>query len=306
MLPIFDYLIVLRPTLLIPVWTLVLVGYYHAGQVDVPIRLSFNWCVLSTLCLYSMLSGGCYIVNQIVDRETDEVNDKLYLIEQGYVKIPILKVEAMVLIVGAIIWSALQFRNNITYLVLIVISTVLGLMYSVRPIRLKGKPIVDLLVNAIGYGCIAFLIGWVSVSSVSSVALQRSIPYVLCVAAAFVNTTLPDLTGDRSKNDITTGILLGIRRSCQFSLALLVCAILASLWMDDWIALTTTIICFPFFVYMNFKRETKAIILSTRIGILALSLIVCILIPMYAILFISTIFLVRWYYVVRLGIKYPW
>ena len=56
---------------------------------------------------------------------------------------------------------------------------------------------------------------------------------------------------------------------------------------------------------MNFKKEIKTIILSTRIGILVLSLIVCILIPMYAILFASTIFLVRWYYAVRLGIKYP-
>ena len=305
MLLIFDYLIALRPTLLIPVWTLVLVGYYHARQFDVSIRLGFNWSVLSTICLYSMLSGGCYIVNQITDQETDKVNSKLYLIERGYVKISILKVEAVVLIVGAIIWSVLQFRNNIPYLVLIVISTVLGLMYSVRPVRLKGKPIVDLAANAIGYGCVAFLIGWVSVLSVSLVALQRSIPYVLCVAAAFVNTTLPDLSGDRSNSDITTGILLGVRRSCQFSLALLVCAILASLWMHDRIALVTTVVCFPFFVYMNFKKEVKTIILSTRIGISVLSLIVCVLIPMYAILFISTIFLVRWYYAVRLGIKYP-
>ena len=305
MLLIFDYLIALRPTLLIPVWTLVLVGYYHARQFDVSIRLGFNWSVLSTICLYSMLSGGCYIVNQITDQETDKVNSKLYLIERGYVKISVLKVEAVVLIVGAIIWSVLQFWNNIPYLVLIVISTVLGLMYSVRPVRLKGKPIIDLLANAIGYGCVAFLIGWVSVLSVSLVALQRSIPYVLCVAAAFVNTTLPDLSGDRSNSDITTGILLGVRRACQFSVALLVCGILASLWMQDRIALVTTMVCFPFFVYMNFKKEIKTIILSTRIGILVLSLIVCILIPMYAILFASTIFLVRWYYAVRLGIKYP-
>ena len=75
--------------------------------------------------------------------------------------------------------------------------------------------------------------------------------------------------------------------------------------MHDRIALVTTMVCFPFFVYMNFKKEIKTIILSTRIGILVLSLIVCILIPMYAILFASTIFLVRWNYAVRLGIKYP-
>ena len=139
-----------------------------------------------------MLSGGCYIVNQIADRETDEVNGKLYLIERGYVRITILKLEATILILGAIIWSILLFRNNIPYLVLIAISIVLGLMYSVRPIRLKGKPIIDLIANAIGYGCVAFLIGWVSVLSISLVALQSSIPYVLCVAAAFVNTTLPN------------------------------------------------------------------------------------------------------------------
>lgn len=312
-----DYVIVLRPTLLFPVWTLVLLGYYHGSSetayrvkiglvhAELPIHLQLNSQLLGTISLYSMLMGATYIVNQISDRETDEANDKLYLVARGDVKLPILKLEVGLLLAASVAWAIAWFHDNPGYLILIAVSIVLGLIYSLKPLRLKGRPILDLLANAGGYGCIAVLVGWSTTAQIGIAAFARTLPYVCCVGAAFINTTLPDLNGDSAYGDRTTGVLLGVRRSCQLSLLLIVAAILSAWWAGDVIALITGILCLPFFVYMNFVPTRPVIILTTRIGILILSLITCIIVPPYLILFGCTLLLVRWYYAVRFGIKYP-
>ncbi|MBI1925441.1 UbiA family prenyltransferase [Candidatus Poribacteria bacterium] len=322
-LHVLDYLMVLRPTLLFPVWTLVLLGHYHGlsqsslraivslslpsdvfrPSIGVLLRLSPQ--LVGTIFLYSMLAGAVYIINQISDRASDEANNKLYLVAQGHVKPHLLKLEAALLIVVAMGWAIAWFHDNVSYLLLIALSVCLGMMYSVPPFRLKGKPFLDLLANAIGYGGIAFLIGWGTVAPIDFHALWRTTPYALCVGAAFVNTTLPDLKGDGAYGDRTTGVLLGVQRSCQLSLILLAGAILSAWLFKDVIALLTSLFCLPFFVYMNFRPQRTVIILATRIGIFMLSMITCIVIPYYFILFIGTLFFVRWYYAARFGIKYP-
>lgn len=300
-----DYVAVLRPTLLFPVWTLLLLGYHHGhasrsgSEIHQPLHL---WV---TLFLYSLLMGAVYIVNQIADRETDAHNDKLYLVAQGYVKLRILKWQVGVLVAFSILLSLFVFPENPAYLILILLSTLLGFAYSVRPVRLKGIPIADLCANALGYGCIAFLIGWTTVTPIGVEAVYRSLPYLFSVAAAFVNTTLPDVKGDSVGGDNTTGVWLGKRRACLLSLVLLIAAIVSAVLFRDWIAGITSVICLPVFLYMNFYPKQNVIIWATRIGILTLSLCAGVLFPIYLLWFGGIVFGTRWYYSFRFGIRYP-
>ena len=294
-----------------------LLGHYHGTAPashalkieflasEIPIYLNVDARVWITLCLYSMLAGAVYIINQITDKETDLANNKLYLIADGYVKLPVIKLEAVLLLIASIVAAVVWFHRSWAYLGLIAVSTVLGVIYSVRPFRLKSKPILDLVSNAIGYGGIAFLLGWAATTTLNTEALQRAIPYIFCVGAAFVNTTLPDLKGDLVHGDRTTGVVLGVRRSCQLSLFLLVIAILSAWIVKDAVALISGLVSVPFFVYMNIVPKRQAIILATRVGILVLSFVACMLIPPYFILFAGTLLFVRWYYSARFGIAYP-
>lgn len=302
---ILDYVAVLRPTLLFPVWTLLLLGYHHgrmspaAPEIHQPLQL---W---GTLCLYSLLMGAVYIINQIADRETDAHNDKLYLVAQGYVKLRILKWQVGLLLAFSMLLSLFIFRKNPAYLTLILLSISLGFAYSVRPIRLKGIPIADLCTNALGYGSIAFLVGWTTLTPISVEAICRSFPYLFSVAAAFVNTTLPDIKGDSASGDNTTGVWLGKKRACLLSLILLVAAIVSAVLFRDWIAGATSIVCLPVFIYMNLYPKRNVIIWATRIGILMLSLCASVLFPIYLLWFGVVIFATRWYYSFRFGIRYP-
>jgi len=315
---IFDYVAILRPLLLIPVWTMVLLGYYRVvsdkSQIHLPIVgnigviLHPNSEVLITILLYTLLMGAIFILNQLTDSRTDEINGKLYLIPYGYLKKGSLRIQIAVLLTVSIILAFLKF--SFTYAVLVLISIILGIMYSVPPIRLKGKPILDLLANASGFGIIAFVVGWVSQTEFSTNLILDSLPYFLCVSAAFINTTIPDMEGDIHNGDITTGVYLGVRKSCLVSTIILCLAILASLYRMDFIPLIASTLSLPFFVYMTISNwdqqiNTRSITMATQISILVLSLLIALLIPLYLILLIFTILLVRFYYQVRFGIKYP-
>lgn len=77
MLQFLDYLAVLRPTFLFPVWTLVLLGYHHGSTMSEAPTTSQLIKLWTTLCLYTLPIGAVYIVNQITDRETDAVNKQV-------------------------------------------------------------------------------------------------------------------------------------------------------------------------------------------------------------------------------------
>ena len=93
-----DYIAILRPLLLIPGWTMLLLGYYKglggesAGQHsflligNMHIILRPDSDLLITLLLYSLLMGAGYILNQLSDSRTDEINSKLYLVAQGHIR----------------------------------------------------------------------------------------------------------------------------------------------------------------------------------------------------------------------------
>ena len=131
MFQFLDSVAVFRLTLLFPVWTLVLLGYHsestmpEAPTASQPLRL---W---TTLCLYTLLIGVVYIVNQITDRETDAVNNKLYLVARGYVKLKVLKWQIGFLMTLSILLSLLVFPRNLAYFTLIPLLIILGFAYSV-------------------------------------------------------------------------------------------------------------------------------------------------------------------------------
>ncbi len=317
----FDYIAILRPLLLIPAWTMLLLGYYNGLDEktiaarslpsigNMPIIWRPDGRILVTLLLYSLLMGAVYIMNQISDSRTDEINGKLHLVAHGYMNENILKIQTGVLILVPAIIAFLQFSRIYAYLILL--SIVLGMLYSVSPIRLKGRPILDLFANACGFGLVAFAVGWTSNFAFSIDIALKCLPYVICISAAFINTTIPDMKGDRLNGDITTGIFLGIRKSCILSTILVGTVPFISLLLGDFICLIASVLSLPFFIYMTVSNwderspDFPAIILATKVSLMLLSLLIAVFIPFYFILLVVTVFLIKLYYQTRFGISYP-
>jgi 4-hydroxybenzoate polyprenyltransferase len=288
---------------------MLLLGYYKGldGRFTIVWRPDNE--ILITLFLYSLLMGAVYILNQISDSHTDEINGKLYLVAQGYMKQNSLKIQMGILFSLPVIIAFLRFPR--VYTLLILLSMILGVLYSVSPVRLKGRPILDLFANASGFGVVAFAVGWTSKSALSKELILDCLPYIICVSAAFINTTIPDIKGDVQNGDITTGAFLGIRNSCIASTLLLGIVPLISLLLGDFISLTASVLSLPFYLHMTVSNwderspNIPAITLATKVSLLVLSLLIAVFIPFYLVLLISTLLLVKAYYQMRFGISYP-
>ena len=299
---LLDHIFLLRPTVLGPVWVFLLLGYYRAGGEMIFIPSS---SFLLIFLIYTMIMGAVYILNQITDIETDRINEKLFILPRKLVSVRSAYIQATLLIVLALL---LSFRFPVTLIVFLSASFLLGLLYSVRPFKLKGRPFLDLLSNAFGYGFLAFSTGFISAEVFSLRTFFYSIPYIFAVGGVFVNTTIPDIKGDRESGEITTGVLLGARKATLLALFLMCSSFISSIIVGDIICLICAGVSLPLFLWAysvdDGKRERTALI-SVRISAPILAIAVSIIYPWFLLLLLSVFFVSRFYYKRRFNIVYP-
>ncbi len=299
----FDYLFILRPLILIPCWNFLLIGTYLAQQ-----KRGFTPDILLGLVIYTALMGGVYILNQITDRESDRINKKLFLLSEGYVPVRYAYIEMILLWVVAIL---LALKFSYLFLIFIGISLLLGVFYSLPPVKLKGKPLLDTLSNAFGYGMINFAVGWLLVRSFDMAMFIKFVPYFLSISAVFINTTIVDIEGDRKAGEKTTAIFLGKQVSFVCSTVLMAAAILTAYIMKDLVCLIPATLSFPLFVYgavyslLRNEQNRKLTIASFRLPGLLFTLVTVYLFPLYSIVLLVVFLGMRLYYKKRFRINYP-
>jgi 4-hydroxybenzoate polyprenyltransferase len=252
--------------------------------------------------------GGIYILNQIMDRETDRINKKLFLLSEGYVSVTVAYAEMLCLwIVG--LGLSLTLRSPI--FIFVVTSLILGILYSVPPFKLKGRPILDTLANGIGYGMINFGIGWLLFRDFEWSMFYRFMPYVLSICAVFINTTVIDMEGDARAHERTTALALGERAATVLSSVLMTAAVILSSVLRDVVCLVPAAVSLPLFLYVVFHVVIKGTmnrrmtIASFRLPGLLFTLISGILYPAYFIVLIVVFIGMRLYYKYRFNMVYP-
>ncbi len=299
----FDAIFVLRPLLLIVVWDFFLIGNFLATGSG-----NLNKEVILGLVAYTALMGGIYILNQMTDIETDRFNKKLFLLSEGYVSLRFAATEMVILWFLAL---TLGVRFGWIFMAFILLSLLLGVFYSLPPVKLKGRPIWDMLSNGIGYGMLNFAVGWLSQRPFEWQMFLKFLPYSLSISAVFINTTIVDVEGDKKSGEVTTAVLLGERHSYAFSTILMAMAVIASFLLRDPICFIPSLIALPFFLYLLFysKKEKplnrKLTIISFRLPGLIFTIITGYLYPSYLVFLGIVIIGMRIYYRYRFGIVYP-
>lgn len=300
---LFDFIILLRPTLLLPVWAFLFLGYFWAAHLpyigfDIHFPQKFTLIAIS----YTLLMGGAYVINQITDRETDKINRKLFLIADGIIPVKTALTYALIL---EFVSFLLAIKIDLDFLIIWVISFLLTIAYSVPPIKLKGKPIVDMMANAFGYGLLNFLAGWISVGQLDSSAYLHSIPYIFSVAGVFMSTTIPDIAGDKKAGEITSGVFFGPRLTAILSFFLIFLALLTGFIASDYIVVVVATLSLPFIASSIFNTEGLHVKFAYRVpGGLVLLYLSLRFLPLL-ILGILTYFGQKLYYRWRFNLDYP-
>ena len=290
-----DYIILLRPTLFVPVWTVFLIGHWFS-------KARFDLFSLLSIFLYTIMMGGVYILNQIVDIESDRENRKLFLLPDGI--IPKKRAYLLMFILFGITIPA-SFAVNPTFGILFIISAIMGVLYSLPPFQLKARPFLDMLSNGIGYGILAFLSGYTIHKPLNSHVFLQTLPYFFFVSAVFVNTTIPDIPGDRKAGKKTTGVFLGKRITLITGVLLDLISLVLSILFKDIICGIGATVSLPFFVIALARPTKKNILYSIRLTTPTLTVISAILYPglIFPLLFIY--FGQKAYYRRRFNLNYP-
>ncbi|RKZ26370.1 hypothetical protein DRQ20_03110 [bacterium] len=289
----WDYIFLIRPTLLVPVWTFFLIGYARGGG---------EGRFFLSIFAYSLLMGGVYILNQIVDRETDRINKKLFLLSEGIIPLKHAWCEMIVLFVASL---TLSFLFPVPYRIFFFISFIFGILYSAPPARFKGRPLLDLFSNAFGYGVLNFGIGYLTSGEFTWKIFLYSLPYFFAVGGVFINTTIPDIPGDREAGEITTGVWLGEKKCLFLSTIFIFISLVLSIILKDILCLIAASVSLPLFLYALLRPSRKSVLISIRIGAPILTLAVCFLYPLFFPVLLLLYLSMRIYYKKRFNYDYP-
>ena len=309
-----DYIFLMRPMLIIPVWTISLLGaraslWRERGTSPITLdRYPFvnfttsDLNLLAMLALATLLAGGVFIINQIYDADTDRINKKLFLIPEGHISTG----EAWKLYIAATAIAVIgAFTLNWQLGCLFVAGAWFGFQYSYPYFKLREHPYKSFRNNIVSHGILAFLFGWVMYLNFDIEGIIKSMPYLLAVAAVYLNTTLPDLAGDKSSGKTTYGGLWGVDKTQRSAFLFVLAATLFSIMAADYGFTITAAISIPFFLAAWIRQSVALSTLACKIAILALSVFAAIFFPLYGAILLFTIIFTRIYYSRRFNIAYP-
>lgn len=294
---IFDYFFILRPMLHLPVWTVLLLGYYSYDYSH-----GNKWNLLLALVLGTALFGGVFLINQIYDIESDRINNKLHFLPRGIIKVSVAWLMTILLNLVSLIGGFV-----ISFKIGLVISAVvlLGILYSVPPIALKNRPWSAAIANGLGHGTLVYLIGYCTAGGGLFTGAIKSLPYFFAVAAVYIGTTLPDIDGDRLTGKRTIGVDLGERTSIYIVILCYLIALVFGIIVSDKPFLYAALAAGLFYMYALLKRSIKPVVLALKVSILTLTLAAGYMMPLYILSVIILVFLTRAYYKARFNMEYP-
>jgi 4-hydroxybenzoate polyprenyltransferase len=299
---VFDRIFLLRPTLFYPIWTFFLAGCWGGRRFgEIISEVEFSSVFYKTIISLTMIMGGVFILNQIQDIETDKANRKLFILANGFVSIKEAYIESFIFIAGGLIlgfWIGFQF--GLKLLVLFLLS---GVLYNFRPAIWKNHPFMGLITNGLG-GVIIYSLGWRVCGGVSLLP-ERAIAYALAGVAVFLNTTLPDINGDKSTGKITFGVRYGIKKTAIGAFIFEIISLGLALFFKDWLLFFPAAAVLPFFIWSIIKPNVKVILRTTKFSVLLLAVAVCFSFPLYIVPIFSVYFFSRWYYKKRFNFDYP-
>lgn len=256
---------------------------------------------LTAACLTAILVTA-YLLNQVFDTESDTRNNKCLFIARG-----ILGTRTVVLMaVGFFLAASIAYRRvDAVHRIPLFVALLLALLYSLPPVRLCSRPFLDMLANAVGYGGVAFVLGFNVFNPSITSAAWAAAPYILLVAATFVHTTILDYDGDRESGKVSTSVFIGLGASTYLAGALHAAAFIIALVAGKPAAIVITGLTLPVLFYTFVNRTQRASSFLIQANTLVVSVAAAVTWPFYLAVVIPLVALSRFYHARRFGITYP-
>lgn len=297
-----DYIFVTRPLILTPAWSFFLLGAREGLRAGGAGRAEPLLPPLDPILSMTFILASAYLINQIFDRATDRVNKKVFFLSQG-----LFGARRMVLMALCYFLAASYFFHRVgeEQKAVLVGALVLSLLYSLPPLRLCARPFLDLLANGIGFGGLAFVLGYSSLAHAALPGAYLSIPYVTMVSGVFVYTAILDMEGDKKTGKRSTAVILGEGKAMLLAVAFILVSPAAALATGNYYAVPITLVVAALGLFTCFKRSRRRISFLVQASTLTVILGACALWPLYFLVVLPLVWVARYYHRRRFGIIYP-
>jgi len=318
-LQVIDCFFLLRIALLAPVWTILLVGWItgsaglrpflwfsHTGKTN-PGQF-YVWAALGG---FSLIVASIYVVNQIVDIESDRINHKLFLLPHNYISIRTAWILAVTCALGGMACS-LFFDAVMTCL--FAMALILGALYNLPPFTLKNRAWGGVFANILGHGVLTFLVGWYCANFQNGngwgalrAGLIPSLSPGMANAAVFLATTIPDAAGDAMTGKLTFCVKFGKKRTSLAAALFCGASFFLSPFMGHnfWVMGAPALLSLVLFIALAATEKLEAAFYAFKWPVFLLTVFVIVFVWQYGLLVLATFFGSRIYYNWRFGIEYP-
>ena len=209
----FDYVLHLRPA----EWPIMAahtaVGYLLATGLAGALGPWLGPGLLGIALWVVCLNGGTLAINSAYDRDEGDV---AYLRNPPPPPARLAAASLGLMLLGAVIAAvALPARYTLEYL----LCTVLSVLYSVPPVRLKAVAGADWVINMWGFGTLTPYAGWTA-TGLPFDGARWLVLLAFCplFAALYPLTQLYQLEEDTRRGDRTLAVVLGVRRSLNVAI----------------------------------------------------------------------------------------
>ena len=308
--PLFDLLMISRPTLFFSVWVMICIGMYigmFLTHQNLSVNITeFNYKTIMMFAGISLICAGTFIMNQLSDIEGDKINKKLFIIGNIVTSEKALVISRVMPAVGAV---AILFSKWVVIIPALLIYIFWGELYNNKEYDWKSKPSLGFLCNMV-CGYLLVLSGVLYTSHNFSMLLAvKSLLYILPFLFAYASVVLlaniPDIEGDKETNKKTFTVMYGVRNTVILSTFMCVFSLLLGLYLWEPLSSTAALSALPFFLFATFRGQNKDIIRSIRYPILLLNFYVLTIYPLLIFPVFISYYLTKYYYWHRFSIHYP-
>ncbi len=317
---LIDSFFLLRIPLLVPVWTGLILGWI-TGSSNAGVggwvfndHLSCNhehylWIALIS---FSFIVASIYVVNQIVDIESDRINHKLFILPNGLLSVRTAWLCAIFCAVAGLLGGLLLLDTAMV--LLFVVSLLLGILYNLPPISLKNHAWGGVIANFMGHGVLTYLAGWYVAhfgEGITAVMVRKGLLVSLSAgfanAAVFLTTTIPDASGDKSTGKRTFCVAYGERKTAIAAAVSCACALVFAFKLEynAWVMIIPAALSLAVFVMFVITTNQELAFRTFRWPVLILSTFVVLFVPVYGGIIILTLIISRIYYKQRFNFDYP-
>jgi 4-hydroxybenzoate polyprenyltransferase len=317
---LLDYFFLLRIPLLAPVWTILLMGwvtgsasssldFWQNGAVAGAVGPRLLWIALLA---FSCVAASIYVVNQIVDIESDRINHKLFFLPQGIISTRTAWLLAsLCAAVGMALCLAFFDRLMVAIFVL---SLLMGVLYNLPPFSLKDRAWGGVIANFVGHGMLTYLVGWHVAHGALPLdwtELGKGVVAALSPgfanAAVYVTTTIADKEGDRATGKCTFSVRYGEKAAALIATIFCAASLAGAFLLQNnrWVMLIPAAVSLLFFFYLYLVPQRENAFKAFKWPVFLLSAFISFFVPLYGVLIIMTFLGSRWYYRWRFNIEYP-